>query len=316
MKFYPAELHTHTCHSDGAQSVAELTLDAEKLGLKVLALTDHNTMSGCWEIESDKLTVITGIEWTTFFGHILVLEPDFFVDYRGVDKNDFDKSLKKLREADATVGIAHPFRLGNPFCTGCFFEYGVRDYGLFDYVEVWSMARPAETYENIRAVKFYKSLLDKGYRLAATSGLDWHGAWQTRNVFARTYIGIADGEKKSGKTFAAAIKKGRTYMTYGHTIDVTLGEKRIGGEVKSGRAVLSYKVCGKENAEYIEQFRINVQSVNVYNNGKLIHTSQDMKEEVELQVEQGWLLIEAEGSAGMTESTVLMTSPFYVTGNP
>jgi len=312
MKFYPTELHTHTQHSDGWQTPAELVKAAEKLGLKALALTDHNTMSGLREIKSKIMTIINGIEWTTFFGHILVLEPDFYVDYRGIEKDDFDRSLKELRKADATVGIAHPFRLGNPFCTGCFFEYGVRDYGLIDYVEVWSMSEPAAGYENIRAVKFHRQLLSDGHRLAVTGGLDWHVTRQADGVFARTYVGIEDSIELSGKVLARGIKTGRTYITYGHTIDVTLDGEHIGGEVGSGKVLLSYSVSGKENLGYLNKNDITAKEIRVINNDKVIYSSRKMKDASELALEKGWIILEAHGRSGSTECPVLMTSAWYV----
>lgn len=42
------DLHTHSCISDGTQSVAELVSEAAKRGLTGFALTDHDTTAG-WE---------------------------------------------------------------------------------------------------------------------------------------------------------------------------------------------------------------------------------------------------------------------------
>ena len=40
------DLHSHTLHSDGQRSPAELLAEAADRGLTVLALTDHDTVSG------------------------------------------------------------------------------------------------------------------------------------------------------------------------------------------------------------------------------------------------------------------------------
>ena len=77
MKYYPFELHCHTCHSDGSFTPEELILAAKQRGLSGIALTDHNTAAGVKEAvvygKKYGILVIPGIEWTTFYGHITVL---------------------------------------------------------------------------------------------------------------------------------------------------------------------------------------------------------------------------------------------------
>lgn len=46
MRWLACELHTHTLHSDGSQTLDELVKGAVDLGFDAIALTDHNTMSG------------------------------------------------------------------------------------------------------------------------------------------------------------------------------------------------------------------------------------------------------------------------------
>jgi predicted metal-dependent phosphoesterase TrpH len=42
-----ADLHLHTCFSDGTYTPEELAAEAHRAGLKAIALTDHDTMEGC-----------------------------------------------------------------------------------------------------------------------------------------------------------------------------------------------------------------------------------------------------------------------------
>jgi predicted metal-dependent phosphoesterase TrpH len=42
-----ADLHLHTCFSDGTYTPEELAAQAQRHGLKAIALTDHDTMEGC-----------------------------------------------------------------------------------------------------------------------------------------------------------------------------------------------------------------------------------------------------------------------------
>ena len=63
------DLHSHSTHSDGKESVAQIFEYAAKAGISALALTDHDTTAG-WDearIEAKKhgITFVPGIEVTT-----------------------------------------------------------------------------------------------------------------------------------------------------------------------------------------------------------------------------------------------------------
>lgn len=64
------DLHTHTNHSDGSSTVAELVRAAKEKNL-IIALTDHNTVTGLPELlsEADRLGVIAvgGTELSTVY---------------------------------------------------------------------------------------------------------------------------------------------------------------------------------------------------------------------------------------------------------
>jgi hypothetical protein len=64
------DLHTHTDHSDGSSSPEELLRKAESAGLRAIAITDHDTLSGNDEAARlpKNLELIRGIELTTKYG--------------------------------------------------------------------------------------------------------------------------------------------------------------------------------------------------------------------------------------------------------
>lgn len=66
------DLHTHSSHSDGTDSPAELVENAKKAGLDVVGLTDHDTTSGWDEAEKAAercdITLVKGVEMTTKHG--------------------------------------------------------------------------------------------------------------------------------------------------------------------------------------------------------------------------------------------------------
>ena len=74
------DLHTHSTVSDGTYSPSELINKACDLGLKVIALTDHDTLNGIKEArEAAKDRIIFGpgvevsIEWSNGECHMLGL---------------------------------------------------------------------------------------------------------------------------------------------------------------------------------------------------------------------------------------------------
>lgn len=70
------DLHSHTDQSDGTFTPAELVSEAVRIGLRALAITDHDTMAG-YEIAAPLaseagLELICGIELSTRFGGLSV----------------------------------------------------------------------------------------------------------------------------------------------------------------------------------------------------------------------------------------------------
>ena len=81
------DLHTHTNHSDGSSTVRELVRDAKEKNL-IIALTDHNTITGLTEFlsEAERLgvTAVGGTELSTVYEgrefHLigLFIEPKYY----------------------------------------------------------------------------------------------------------------------------------------------------------------------------------------------------------------------------------------------
>ena len=73
-----ADLHIHSNNSDGSDTVQELLKNLKKSGVDIFALTDHDTIEGCKEMEKlapKDITFIKGVELTCLCGdmkcHIL-----------------------------------------------------------------------------------------------------------------------------------------------------------------------------------------------------------------------------------------------------
>jgi hypothetical protein len=222
IKWLPFDLHCHTFHSDGKQSLEELARAAKALGLRGVALTDHNTMTGLAnreEIAAETgVEVIPGLEWTTFFGHMLTLGIKDYVDWRNLSPFHIHRGIEGVHRQGGLVGLAHPFRVGSPMCTGCYWEFEVSDWNEIDYVEVWSGLFPSIRRNNARAFALWTDLLNKGHRIAATSGRDWHVSDPVIEPISATFLGIREEDVAGGGLITGALyalKRGSVSVSMG-----------------------------------------------------------------------------------------------------
>ncbi|AIQ11198.1 CehA/McbA family metallohydrolase [Paenibacillus durus] len=219
MRWLASELHTHTFHSDGRQSLRELAAGAAKLGFDCIALTDHNTMSGlgdCEQVQQETgVVIIPGMEWTTFHGHMVTIGLQNFVDWRKAGQSDIHEGISMVHGQGGLAGMAHPFRIGSPVCTGCFWEYEIRDWNDLDYIEVWSGTFAPVKPENRRAFALWTDRLNAGIRIAATSGRDWHEQTATDDPVSVTYLGLDDGPGTISQQAVRALAQGRAAVTTG-----------------------------------------------------------------------------------------------------
>ncbi|GAB2566756.1 CehA/McbA family metallohydrolase [Gracilibacillus alcaliphilus] len=228
-----AELHAHTFHSDGKQTVPEMVEVAEKQGLDVLAITDHNTTSPLREMEKQQsktsLRLLYGLEWTTFFGHMLTLGyPTLtYTDWRKIGPTDVHKGLKQIHKLGAIAGIAHPFRIGNPIGTGCHWEFKIKDIKAFDFIEVWNGSHPSVSYYNQKALEFWTALLNKGYRIPATAGRDWHHNQHSPSKYAVTYVHVPGDSETFRHDFLQSIREGRISISYYSVLCLEIEQSHI-----------------------------------------------------------------------------------------
>ena len=72
------DLHSHTIYSDGSFTVQELLEEAERIGLSMLSITDHNTVQAYWELQNSDIRnifsgkILSGVEITaTYKGEVI-----------------------------------------------------------------------------------------------------------------------------------------------------------------------------------------------------------------------------------------------------
>ncbi len=247
-QWLPYELHTHTFHSDGEHSLLEMATSAKELGLFGIAMTDHNTMSPLLDREQvqseTKLHIIRGMEWTTFFGHMLAIGITDYVDWRDLGIKDIHRGIERVHSQGGIVGIAHPYRIGSPLCTGCYWEYEISDWHDVDYIEVWSYTFPSIMNSNLRAFGLWTDLLNQGYRITGVCGRDWHiSSKKVTEPIAVAYLGLehretpTSGEVDYEKMAVAAIQKGAVGVTMGPLLLCTVQSGTSGNIYGSGDEV-------------------------------------------------------------------------------
>lgn len=103
-----ADLHIHTaCSKDGESSVQVVIQAAERIGMDVIAITDHDTMEGyriAQKIKTD-LLIIPGIEISTSEGHLIalgVLTPP-------ASGESVLDTINIVREAGGITILPHPY---------------------------------------------------------------------------------------------------------------------------------------------------------------------------------------------------------------
>ncbi len=166
--WYRGDLHTHTVHSDGKLTVAELVQAARDAGLDFIAITDHNnTVHQADGVRDDALLTIVGEEITTPGGHASVwgLGPRDFVDFRVLPGDgQIDALVRSAVGRGAVFSINHPFA----DCAQCSWDHPVPE-GVTG-IEIWNRwDGPQEA-----AIALWDRLLTSGRRLTGIGSSDFH----------------------------------------------------------------------------------------------------------------------------------------------
>jgi hypothetical protein len=235
--WYRGDLHTHTVHSDGARTPAELAAAARAAGLDFVASTEHNTASaslGWGGHAGPDLLMIDGQEVTTRDGHWLALglAPGTVADwrYRAAD-GALDRVLDELHGRGGLAVAAHPC---HPL-PGCTWRFGHRG---MDAVEVWN---GPWTPDDEAALARWDRLLATGRYLPAVGGSDAHGH-DDRVGHPRTVV-LADGLDR--RAILGGLAAGRCWMAASDAVDLGLEAAAAGRtagigerlEVASGQEV-------------------------------------------------------------------------------
>ena len=95
------DLHMHSLYSDGTFSVSELVKRSGEKGIKILSLTDHDTVEGLAEAAKEcienNIKFINGIEISTEYKGKEVHILGYFIDEKDKSLIDFSNEMKQAR---------------------------------------------------------------------------------------------------------------------------------------------------------------------------------------------------------------------------
>ncbi len=307
--WYRGDLHSHTFHSDGGRSVAELVQTAKDYKLDFIFLTDHNTTSPLAEMAgytSPELLTLGGMELTTFYGHALCLGTHEWIDWRVRPGSDEMAQIAAATYArDQLFIIAHPCAIGDPGCTGCKWTYFDLLPGPAKLVEIWNTAWVSES-NNEQALQLWYSWLNAGHRLVATAGSDAHRATDYANKpgFCWVYA-----EERSQLGILRGLLAGHLYLSSGPQLTFT-------AHTPAGATVMMGDVVADGQATlHIAWNAAPVNSVvRLIANGKLYWQSPAGESgEANLPITAQaahWCVLELRNAAGEIEA---ITNPIYLT---
>jgi len=235
--WYRGDLHSHTLHSDASWTAHELVAAAQQQGLDFIALTDHNTISPLAEMADlgdDKLLTMGGQELTTFWGHAVCLGAhDGWLDWR-VDREGkrMAEIATELYEKGQLYIIAHPYAIGDPYCTGCRWLYTEMMPGTARLIEVWNGSwfggHPLERNCNEDGLAFYYRCLNEGKQLVMTAGSDAHGP---KSYEQGPGFNVVYAESLSEQSILRALAVGHSYLTVGPVL-------QLHAETESGESAM------------------------------------------------------------------------------
>lgn len=112
------DLHLHTNHSDGTDSVEELLVKAEEKKLELISITDHDSVDAYYELENNpeirkKFSgkIIVGSELKTFYKDVPIEVLAYGIDYKNlrIHKVDTEKmqkeNLEKYKIISKSLGL-------------------------------------------------------------------------------------------------------------------------------------------------------------------------------------------------------------------
>jgi predicted metal-dependent phosphoesterase TrpH len=179
------DLHVHTNASDGRYSPAEIVQKATRAGLTVLAITDHDTVSGIDAAREaakafPSLTLIPGVEINTDVpsgeAHVL----GYFIDCDSPELSSLLADMRSSRQDRAKKMIARLEKLGLPIS--------------------WDRVKEIANTDAIGRPHIAQAMLEKGYIATFKEAFDRYIGWGGPAYVERSKISPLEATKLISRT--------------------------------------------------------------------------------------------------------------------
>ena len=177
MALIKVDFHFHTCYSIDSQTAIEsLPGLIKKSRLDILAITDHNSISGA--LAARKLmpdTIIVGEEVKTTRGELLV----YYIEKLVPAGLTPEETIRLAREQGAVISVPHPFDVRRG---GWKLQDLANIWPMIDAIEIFN-SRALQRKFNDRAKAFAEA-----HQLPGTAGSDGH----TAREMGRAYVSLPE----------------------------------------------------------------------------------------------------------------------------
>ena len=302
MRLLRGDIHMHSVASDGVLTCGQLKEVARSQKLDFIAITDHNNFAYLRRnFSDDDLTVIPGVEWTHYKGHINLLGSMHpFTSFVANSKEEMLAVLQEAKKNGAVLSLNHPF------CPNCGWKFGFDI--PFDMVEVWNGGLSPKA--NLACLEWWDLLLQAGRKVPIVGGSDFHRlefghtpAFPCTFTYSasRSPQGVLDA-LKAGRGFVAISPKGPTIALRAS------GRPVYPGESLPSDTEVTVTITGTRKSDVIRL---------VANGGENRQTASENVTEISCQIpEKGYLRFEVirRIEALGLEIPVMISNPLYVGG--
>ncbi|MEO6944122.1 MAG: CehA/McbA family metallohydrolase [Lacisediminihabitans sp.] len=238
------ELHSHSFHSDGRNSVLEIIAEARRLKLDFFALSDHFTWSHWADLSADDangvespLILLPSIEVTTHLGHAnahgLTQWPNVYVDGGGWNCGDLARSV---HDQGGLFGINHPFSGQQAWR---------RSDVAWSEVDLLEVVNQSQDANNDAAIGLWDRLLAQGYDIAPVAGTDCHDIGDPPQRLGQVFTFV----KAADYTLPAVInglRNGATVVSRGARLDLSIRHQatvaRLGETIHAGSSPVQLEI--------------------------------------------------------------------------
>ncbi len=232
LRMFKGDTHLHSSGSDGNMTPEELAFAAEREGLDFLFVTDHNNYAHNYQLRStDLVTMIPGVEWTHYKGHMGMLGRKR--PYKSFLSNSLKRTVEIVEEARVNGAFTV---LNHPFCPWCGWQWGMEKVP-FDGVEVWNGGLMPES--NQACLDWRGGSLKVGQRIPITGGSDFHKYEPGRMPASPCTCVYA--LSNSAEDILEGLKKGHSFLTIspeGPMMETWAGEDLMGDEIPEGSEIM------------------------------------------------------------------------------